>query len=348
MSPECSSGGGTGRTRRVTAAVAGLVALGLACSACTTGAAADQGKDAPSRSGGPTASVATTAYTPYVSATTATGTDSAGSPDTYNLAFVVADGDACTPLWGGTTEPTSTAVTSRVAALTATGADVRVSFGGAAGTELALACDSAGELADAYARVLDAVGATKADFDIEGDALTDRASITLRDKALRLLQKKRHLDVTYTLPVMPDGLESTGTDLLDDAAEQKVDLSAVNIMAMNYSTSHDGDMSDYAQQAADATHDQLTDVLGLSDTEAWKALHITVMLGVNDMAGETFTLADAASLRTFARRTGVGALSLWATFRDRECAAGEDTSTASDTCSGVEQKPGAFATALGG
>lgn len=331
----------------MTAAVAGLVALGLACSACTTGAAAEQGGDSRSRSGGPTASVATTAYTPYVSATTAAGTDSAGSPDTYNLAFVVAD-DACTPLWGGTAEPTSTAVTSRVAALTATGADIRVSFGGAAGTELALACDSAEELADAYAGVLDAVGATKADFDIEGDALTDRASITLRDKALRLLQKKRHLDVTYTLPVMPDGLESTGTDLLDDAAEQKVDLSAVNIMAMNYSTSHDGDMSDYAQQAAEATHDQLTDVLGLSDTAAWKALHITVMLGVNDMAGETFTLADAASLRAFARRTGVGALSMWATFRDRECAAGEDTSTASDTCSGVEQKPGAFATALGG
>ncbi|MGW6093114.1 chitinase [Streptomyces sp. NPDC055157] len=347
ISPKGSPKGAAGRARRATAVVAGLVALGLACSACTTGAAANQGGDSRSRPDGPTASAATTAYTPYVSATTAADTDSVGSPDTYNLAFVVADDDTCTPLWGGTAEPTSHAVVSRVAALTATGADIRVSFGGAAGTELALACDSAEELADAYARVLDAVGATKADFDIEGDALTDRASITLRDKALRLLQKKRHLDVTYTLPVMPDGLETTGTDLLSDAAEQKVDLSAVNIMAMNYSTSHDGDMSDYVQQAAEATHDQLTGVLGLSDSEAWQALHITVMLGVNDTAGETFTLADAASLRAFARRTGVGALSMWATFRDRECT-DEDTTKASDTCSGVEQKPGAFATALGG
>ncbi|MEV6262751.1 hypothetical protein AB0M42_18685 [Streptomyces sp. NPDC051784] len=32
--------------------------------------------------------------------------------------------------------------------------------------------------------------------------------------------------------------------------------------------------------------------------DAWKALHITVMIGVNDVAGETFTLADAASLRS--------------------------------------------------
>lgn len=347
MSPKRSPDGAPRRAKRATAAVAGLVALGLACSACTTGAAANQGGTSSPRPGGPAASAVTTAYTPYVSATTAADTDSVGSPDTYNLAFVVAGDDTCTPLWGGTAEATSASVTSRVARLTSTGADVRVSFGGAAGTELALACDSAEELADAYAKVLDAVGATKADFDIEGDALTDRASITLRDKALRLLQKRRHLDVTYTLPVMPDGLESTGTGLLSDAAEQKVDISAVNIMAMNYSTSHDGDMSDYARQAAEATHDQLTDVLGLSDTEAWQSLHITVMLGVNDVAGETFTLADAASLRAFARRTGVGALSMWATFRDQECT-GKDTSTASDSCSGVQQKPGAFASALGG
>ncbi|MFB6876897.1 hypothetical protein [Streptomyces sp. NPDC056323] len=124
-------------------------------------------------------------------------------------------------------------------------------------------------------------------------------------------------------------------------------MSAVNIMAMNYSSSYDGDMGDYAQQAAEAAHDQLTDVLGLSDAEAWRALHITVMIGVNDVAGETFTLSDAASLRAFAERRGVGALSPWAAFRDQECADG-NSSKADDTCSGIAQEPGAFAKALGG
>ncbi|MEU9317403.1 chitinase [Streptomyces sp. NPDC048295] len=341
-----SPGGTAGHAKRITPVVAGLLALGLACSACATGAAANQDRGAgPAARSGP--ATASTAYNPYVSATTAAGTDSAGSPDTYNLAFVVADGDRCTPLWGGSAEADDKAVVSRIAALTGTGADIRVSFGGAAGNELALACDSARELADAYARVLDAVGADKADFDVEGDALTDRASIVRRDRALRLLQKERDLDVTYTLPVMPDGLEETGTDLLGDAAQQGVDVSAVNIMAMNYGSSYDGDMSEYAQQAAEAAHGQLTDVLGLSDTAAWRALHITVMIGVNDVGGERFTLADAASLRAFAGRKGIGALSEWATFRDRECT-GEDTSKAVDTCSGVAQEAGAFARALGG
>ncbi|KPC79113.1 chitinase [Streptomyces sp. NRRL S-4] len=332
------------RRTRVPSALAWLIALGLACSACSAGGVADQ----TNASGPPPPVAARTGYTPYVSATTAAGTDGAGSPDTYNLAFVTSAASGCTPLWGGTTAATSEAVAARVEALTATGAGIRVSFGGAAGTEAALACDSAEELADAYAEVLDAVGATKADFDIEGDALTDTASVTRRNEALALLQEERDLDVTYTLPVMPGGLEDTGTAVLEDAVDQGVGLSAVNIMAMNYSTSHSGDMGDYAQEAARAAHDQLVDLLGLSRDAAWKALHITVMIGVNDVEGESFTLDDAVSLRSFATRQGVGALSLWAAFRDRECAADEDTSTASDSCSGVDQDAGAFAEALSG
>ncbi|MFF5623376.1 chitinase [[Kitasatospora] papulosa] len=332
------------RRTRVSSALAGLVALGLACSACTTGGVADQAKG----SAPPPPAATRTAYTPYVSATTAAETDDAGSPDTYNLAFVTSEAAGCTPLWGGTAAVSGKAVAARVEALTATGADVRVSFGGAAGTEAALTCDSARELADAYADVLDAVGATKADFDIEGDALTDTASVTRRNEALALLQDERDLDVTYTLPVMPDGLEDTGTAVLEDAADQGVEVSAVNIMAMNYSTSHDGDMGDYAESAARAAHDQLVDLLGLSRDAAWKALHITVMIGVNDVEGETFTLDDAASLRSFAARQGVGALSLWAAFRDRACASDEGTATASDRCSGVDQEAGAFAEALSG
>ena len=332
---------------RVTALLLALAALVPACAGCATGTAADQGAASAPRTAATASARAATAYTPYVSATTAAATDRAGSPDTYNLAFVVADGDACTPLWGGSASATDPAVVSRVAALTASGADVRVSFGGAAGTEPALACATARELADAYGAVLDAVGATKADFDIEGAALTDTASVTRRNEALHLLQQERDLDVTYTLPVMPDGLEASGTAVLDDAVAEDVDVSAVNIMAMNYSTSDDGDMGDYAEQAASAAHDQVAGVLGLSDAEAWQALHITAMIGVNDVAGETFTLADAASLRSFARRQGVGALSLWASFRDRPCTDG-GTTEASDICSGVAQEDGAFAEALSG
>ncbi|MFJ5100880.1 chitinase [Streptomyces sp. NPDC088554] len=334
--------------------LAGPVALGLLCTACATGTAADTGSRSrpPRAAPSPPPSASATAFAPYVSATTAAGTDTAGAPSTYNLAFVVngtgtgTGTGTCEPSWGGTSAFDSAAVVARTAKLTSSGADLRVSFGGAAGTELALSCADSDQLAAAYAKVLDAVGATRADFDIEGDALTDTASIALRDRALAQLQKKRALDVTYTLPVMPSGLEKTAVAVLADARDRGVEISAVNIMAMNYSSSDDGDMGDYAERAARAAHGQIAATLGLSSAKAWKALHITAMIGVNDVPGETFTLADAAQLRTFALREGVGALSMWATFRDRSCAAGVSTATASDTCSGVGQSAGAFAKAL--
>ncbi|NBM15435.1 chitinase [Streptomyces sp. GC420] len=287
------------------------------------------------------------AYAPYVSATTAADTDTAGDPDTYNLAFVVADGQECTPLWGGTTAVGSGAVASRIRELTHAGGDIRVSFGGAAGTELALACDSAEELAEAYAEVLDATGASKADLDIKGDALTDSASVALRAEAVASLQRERHLEVSYTLPVMPDGLDEDGLAVIEAANNHDVQLSHVNIMAMNYGSSYDGDMGDYAKESATAAHDQLMDVLGLTDAAAWKGLAVTSMLGVNDIEEETFTLEDAALLRDFAEEKGIGWLSVWASFRDRECEGGAKA-TVDDSCSGVEQEAGAFARALAG
>jgi chitinase len=299
----------------------------------------------------------TTGYAPYVSASTAHATDGAGDPSAYNLAFVVADGDSCTPSWGGHTAIGDAAVKSRIQKLSsAEGATVRVSFGGATGNELATTCGSATALAAAYGKALDAAGdATHADFDIEGDTLKDSASVALRAKAIALLQRQRDLDVTFTLPVMPSGLDADGLALLDSANDHGVDVSTVNVMTMNYGETYTGDMGTYALRAARATHTQLRKVFGLSDKAAWRGMALTSMLGVNDIAGETFTLSDAAQVREFAASKGIGWVSLWATFRDVQCASGGSKGTAKDTakdaatdCSGVEQSAGAFAEALAG
>jgi chitinase len=44
---------------------------------------------------------------------------------------------------------------------------------------------------------------------------------------------------------------------------------------------------------------------------------------------------------------GLAWLSMWAAFRDQECAGGA-TSEVSESCSGIEQDAGAFASALAG
>ncbi|WP_328296935.1 chitinase [Streptomyces sp. NBC_00435] len=328
--------------------------VGLACLAALTCAGCSSGGTGSTRSNAspstPTAAVPGTSYAPYVSATTASATDTSGSPSAYNLAFVISDGSGCTPKWDGGRDIADPAVKSRIAALTSSGAAVRVSFGGAAGTELAAACDSASGLARAYAAALDAVGATRADFDIEGDALTDTGAVAKRSEAIALLQRERTgLTVSYTLPVMPSGLDADSLALLHSANDHGVKVSTVNVMTMNYGTTYTGDMGDYAIASAQAAHDQLQDVFALSSDDAWHGLALTSMIGDNDIAGETFTLSDAAQVRSFSEGKGLAWVSMWSTFRDQQCEDGDTSSDdAATNCSGVSQSAGAFAQALSG
>ncbi|MGA5105976.1 chitinase [Streptomyces cellulosae] len=318
------------------ALLAALALAGAGCSAGDEAAEANPGSSAP------------VAYAPYVNASTASGTDTAGSPTAYNLAFVISSGGDCAPAWDGVQDVDDAHVTSRIAALTRTGADVRVSFGGAHGDELAAVCDTAEDLAAAYGAALDAAGATRADFDVEGDELADSASVDRRSEAIALLQEERDgLEVTFTLPVMPPGLDEDGLALLESANDHHVEVTTVNLMTMNYAESYDGDMGDYALAAARSAHAQLRDVFGLSEAAAWRGMALTPMLGVNDVENETFTLEDAAQVRAFAEDKGVAWVSVWSAFRDRPCD-GKGADDPLTDCSGVEQETGAFGDTLAG
>ncbi|MGW3987650.1 chitinase [Streptomyces sp. NPDC004830] len=289
-----------------------------------------------------------TSYAPYVSAADPAPTDTAGSPTAYNLAFVTADGGDCTPRWDGSHAVGDAAVGARIAALGRDGRQVRVSFGGASGTELGAACGSARGLAAAYGKALDAAGTSLADFDIEGDALTDSASVELRSRAIARLQDERPgLEVTFTLPVMPSGLDEHALALLGSANDHGVRVRTVNLMTMNYAREYHGDMGGYARTAARAAHAQLRKVFGTSEAAAWHGMALTSMIGVNDVPGETFTLADAAEVRAFAEEKGLAWVSVWAAFRDRRCGEEPPAAGAPVTCSGVEQEDGAFGAAFG-
>jgi chitinase len=335
-------------------------AAGLTClfALAVTGCSAESGsasdaeppkRSSASASASEAASSATT-YAPYVSADEASDNDSAGSPSVYNLAFVIADGSDCTPSWNGTSAVGDSSVASRISALKEDGAKVRVSFGGASGKELAETCSSVAKLAAAYGKALDAAGSSLADFDIEGDALTDSDSVDLRSEAIALLQEERSgLAVSFTLPVMPSGLDDDSVALLRSANDKSVQVSTVNIMTMNYGESYDGDMGDYAITSAKAAQAQLKEVFGTSDSTAWRAMALTSMIGTNDVDGETFTLSDAAQVREFAASKEVAWVSMWSTFRDQQCQKGDaDEDDALTNCSGVSQDAGAFGAALSG
>ena len=261
----------------------------------------------------------------------------------FNLAFLTA-GATCTPEWGGVTPISDAATASNIAALKAEGGNVRVSFGGESGTEIAASCSSLSSLVSAYQSVISKYSLTYIDFDIEGAAIANTSANNLRNQAIAQLEKNDPgLQVSYTLPVLPSGLTSDGVTLLQSAKTYGATIAAVNVMAMDYGSSFPGDMATLAEQASTATAAQVRSVwTTLSSAQALAKIAVTPMIGVNDAGtSETFTLADATALANWAKSNGLAWTSFWSATRDSECSGGAQ-SYAADDCSSVVQTAGEF------
>ncbi|RAG82016.1 sugar hydrolase [Streptacidiphilus pinicola] len=313
----------------------------------------------PTPSSSSTGSASGAGFSPYVDtslypAYDMVATAKATGVKNFNLAFIT-DSGSCNPEWGGVSALTNDGVPGQIGALRAMGGDVRVSFGGANGTELAESCTSVSSLAAAYQKVIDAYGLTKIDFDVEGAAASDTAGIARRDQAIAQLQQTakangKSLSVSFTLPVLPSGLVQSGTDLLQNAKSAGVNVSAVNVMAMDYgdgaAPSPSGKMGQYAIDAATATQAQVKSIFGWDDATAWNHVAVTPMIGVNDTNTEVFTVADASQLAQFATGKHLGWLSMWSATRDQQCSGGAK-SYADATCSSIAQQPLDFSRAFG-
>jgi chitinase len=280
------------------------------------------------------------------------------------FSFLVAGAhDSCTLTWGdaGSLEDASREfdLEQQISGLRHNGDDVALSFGGAAGDELATVCHDLDRLHDAYAEVLSRYRVDTVDFDIELDDLGyDKANVR-RAQAVAELQDERNwndpLQVWLTLPVTPRGLDADASDVVAQTLDEGVDLTGVNLMTMSFGTGKEPgqSVSDAAQSAARAAHGQLKGFyreagVELTDEQVWNRIGLTTMIGQNDVPGEVLDQADAQELGRFARQLGVGRLSFWALNRDRPCPADRaGDPKASVECSGVDQEVGEFAGLLG-
>lgn len=252
----------------------------------------------------------------------------------FTLAFITADSNKA-PAWGGYTEyevnggTFDQGIRAQVNQVRAQGGDVSVSFGGENGQELAQAITNVTTLTAAYQQVINAYNLTHIDFDIEGGAVADHASIDRRSQAIAALQQAaakagKALDVSFTLPVLPAGLTADGLYVLQSALKYGVKINLVNVMAMDYGDSAApnpaGEMGTYAIDSAQSTFNQVKSLYGstLTDAQLWAMIGVTPLIGVNDVADEIFKPDDAKQLLAFAQKVGLGELSFWSLLRDQE------------------------------
>ncbi|MFG1392688.1 fibronectin type III domain-containing protein [Xanthobacter agilis] len=279
-------------------------------------------------------------FSPYVDMSLTTSQDlvnmvSDAGLESVTLAFVLSSGTD-TIGWGGTGSidndalSNGTTISSIVDELHSMGVDVTISFGGANGQEAAQTFSSAEALETAYQSVIDKYGVTHLDFDIEGASIANDSANDMRNEALAALQQTNpDLEVSFTLPVLTDGLTQDGIDLLKSAMDAGVEISTVNIMAMDYGAYYDsGDMGTDAIAASEATIAQL-EAIGL-DAD----IVITPMIGINDVTSEVFTLEDAQQLVDYVESSdNVAGISMWSLGRDN----GDTVGTVSPVGSGVTQ-----------
>jgi len=257
----------------------------------------------------------------------------------FTLAFVVSGGE-CTPAWGGVVPLGQDHYREEIEAVRSEGGDVILSFGGAAGVELAGSCTDASRLQAAYQAVIDRYQLRWVDFDIEGAAVADRVSIDRRNRAIQGLQAANPgLKVAFCLPVLPSGLTPDGLHVLENAVQNGVRIDLVNVMAMDYgdgaAPDPEGRMGQYAIDAGNNTRSQLQ-ARGID-----AAIGVTPMIGQNDVGSERFYLSDAQRLASWAgSRDWVGLLSMWSCNRDNGGCPGQ--AYASPVCSGVAQTDYAF------
>ncbi len=265
----------------------------------------------------------------------------------FSLGFIVNGTSACQATWFNAYTMGQGFEQADIASLRAIGGDVKPSFGGLAGTELAQSCTDVTALTAQYQSVIDAYNLTQIDYDIEGAAVTDTASVDRRSQAMANLQatarsRGKALAITLTLPVLPSGLTAEGLRVVQSAISHGVTVGTVNLMAMDFgdgtAPNPNGKMGTYAIQSAQSVHDQIAPLLpGRSDAQLWNSIGVTPMAGQNDIGSEVFTFADMQQLLDFGARQHLGEIAFWDVTRDGNACFG-----ALYRCTNITQTPYQF------
>jgi hypothetical protein len=265
------------------------------------------------------------------------------------LAFIQAPTKgSCVPTWNGDATQTMAAgrYLSDLATLRSMGGDIVPSFGGFSadhsGTEIADSCTDVNQLAAAYESVVTTYDVTRLDMDVESNSLNNAAGIDRRNKALTLVEnwaagQGRTLQLQYTLPVEPAGLEANGLAVLQNAVANNTRVDVVNIMTFDYYDRTTTDMGAAAISAAQGLYGQLASLYPTkTPAQLWSMQGNTILPGIDDYPKKTEVtyLPDAQKLLDFARTNGIGTLSIWALQRDNGgCPGSRDK----NDCSGIVQ-----------
>jgi hypothetical protein len=177
-----------------------------------------------------------------------------------------------------------------------------MSFGGEAGRELAIVEEDPVALQAEYQSIIDRYKFTWLDFDIEGTNLDKSPQASERRNAvLAELQKKNPgLNISYTLPVDPNGLSDASQALLRDAKAKGLKVHSVNLMVMYFGKAFINKGKSEGQLGVDSANAAYAQIQQIDPTVK---IGLCPCLGNNGSKDEVFGLDDANVIKAFADQT---------------------------------------------
>jgi Ricin-type beta-trefoil lectin domain len=245
----------------------------------------------------------------------------------FTMAFMLSNG-YCNPQWDGWRPLTGGADQNAINNIRGAGGDVVVSSGGATGNWLEQSCGSAGELAGAYQKVINAYGLKALDIDIEGSVYGNG---TLQQRTIDALKTVRANNPGITLYVtFPSGQGGPDSSMINRAAQSGLTVDGWTIMPFDFGAAGQN-MGNLTIQATEGLKNTVRNAYGYTDDQAYRHSGISSMNGITD-ENETVTQNDFRTILGYAQQHHLARLTFWSTNRDRPCTGG-----GADSCSGVAQ-----------
>ncbi|WP_031160656.1 lectin [Streptomyces durhamensis] len=304
--------------------------------------AANQKWTAPAADGGttpPPSTSAPMAVAPYIY----NGWGSPPSPTTvmnatgvkwFTLAFILSNG-YCNPQWDGGRPLIGGVDQQTVNTVRANGGDIIPSFGGYSGNKLESSCSSAGELAAAYQKVINAYGLKAIDIDLEADAYSNSTVQQRTVDALKTVKANNPGMKVYV--TIGTGQSGPDTSLINRAAASGLTVDSWTIMPFDFGGAGQN-MGTLTQRAAEGLKTALKNAYKYTDDQAYRDMGISSMNGITDV-NETVTTADFQTILAYAQQHHLARLTFWSVNRDRPCSGAYPNN---DTCSGVAQNAWQF------
>ncbi|MFI5608525.1 ricin-type beta-trefoil lectin domain protein [Amycolatopsis sp. NPDC051903] len=247
----------------------------------------------------------------------------------FTLAFVLSNG-YCNPQWDGARPLTGGVDQGTINTVRGAGGDVIPSFGGYSGNKLESSCGSAGELAAAYQKVINAYGLKAIDIDIEADAYSNP---TVQQRTVDALKTVRANNAGIKIYVtFGTGTNGPDSSLVNRAAQSGLTADGWVIMPFDFGGAGQ-DMGTLTLRAAEGLKNVVKNAYGYSDDTAYRHMGISSMNGITDQ-NETVTVADFTTILGYADQHHLARLTFWSANRDRPCTGGP-----ADSCSKISQQP---------